>query len=118
MPALYWLSGLTCTDDNARTKVGMQRYAEEQGIALIFPDTSPLADKALWKQYDATDPNVYLIMMNKAIVKVFTVSTEYPIPDTQCCFSLLICAYSYFVINLSRFITIQFNTGRITVFFE
>ncbi len=41
VPALYWLSGLTCTDDNARTKAGMQRYAEEQGIALIFPDTSP-----------------------------------------------------------------------------
>ena len=41
VPALYWLSGLTCTDDNARTKAGMQRYASEHGIALIFPDTSP-----------------------------------------------------------------------------
>ncbi|VAW57220.1 S-formylglutathione hydrolase [hydrothermal vent metagenome] len=41
VPALYWLSGLTCTDDNARTKAGMQRYAAEQGIAIIFPDTSP-----------------------------------------------------------------------------
>jgi len=41
VPALYWLSGLTCTDDNVRTKAGMQRYASEQGIALIFPDTSP-----------------------------------------------------------------------------
>ena len=54
VPALYWLSGLTCTDDNARTKAGMQRYAEEQGIALVFPDTSPrgedVADKA--DQYD------------------------------------------------------------------
>ena len=40
IPALYWLSGLTCTDDNARTKAGMQRYAAEHGIALIFPDTS------------------------------------------------------------------------------
>ena len=39
--ALYWLSGLTCTDDNARTKAGMQRYAAEHGIAVIFPDTSP-----------------------------------------------------------------------------
>ncbi len=50
VPALYWLSGLTCTDDNARTKAGMQRYAEEQGIALVFSDTSPrgeeVADKA------------------------------------------------------------------------
>jgi len=41
VPTLYWLSGLTCTDDNARTKAGMQRYAAEQGIALVFPDTSP-----------------------------------------------------------------------------
>ena len=44
VPALYWLSGLTCTDDNARTKAGMQRYAAEQGIAIIFPDTSPRGD--------------------------------------------------------------------------
>jgi len=44
VPALYWLSGLTCTDDNARTKAGMQRYASEHGIALIFPDTSPRGD--------------------------------------------------------------------------
>lgn len=41
VPALYWLSGLTCNDDNARTKAGAQRYAAEHGIALIFPDTSP-----------------------------------------------------------------------------
>lgn len=41
VPALYWLSGLTCTDDNARTKAGMQRYAAEEEIALVFPDTSP-----------------------------------------------------------------------------
>ena len=44
VPALYWLSGLTCTDDNARTKAGAQRYAAEQGIAIIFPDTSPRGD--------------------------------------------------------------------------
>lgn len=41
VPALYWLSGLTCSDDNARTKAGAQRYASEQGIAIVFPDTSP-----------------------------------------------------------------------------
>lgn len=44
VPAVYWLSGLTCTDDNARTKAGMQRYAAELGLALIFPDTSPRGD--------------------------------------------------------------------------
>lgn len=50
VPALYWLSGLTCTDDNARSKAGMQRYAAEHGIAIVFPDTSPrgedVADEA------------------------------------------------------------------------
>lgn len=45
VPVLYWLSGLTCTDDNVRTKAGMQRYAAEHGIALVFPDTSPRGDK-------------------------------------------------------------------------
>ncbi|MDQ5770421.1 S-formylglutathione hydrolase [Thiothrix subterranea] len=44
VPALYWLSGLTCTDDNFRVKAGAQRYAAEQGIALIIPDTSPRGD--------------------------------------------------------------------------
>jgi S-formylglutathione hydrolase len=41
VPALYWLSGLTCTDDNFRVKAGAQRYAAEHGLALIIPDTSP-----------------------------------------------------------------------------
>jgi len=44
VPALYWLSGLTCTDDNVRVKAGAQRYAAKHGIALIFPDTSPRGD--------------------------------------------------------------------------
>jgi S-formylglutathione hydrolase len=41
VPALYWLSGLTCNDDNARTKGGFQRFAAQHGIAIVFPDTSP-----------------------------------------------------------------------------
>ncbi len=44
VPALYWLSGLTCTDDNVRVKAGAQRYAAENGIALVMPDTSPRGD--------------------------------------------------------------------------
>jgi len=39
--ALYWLSGLTCNDDNARSKGGFQRFAAQHGIAIVFPDTSP-----------------------------------------------------------------------------
>lgn len=41
VPALFWLSGLTCTDENFATKAGAQRYAAELGLALIIPDTSP-----------------------------------------------------------------------------
>lgn len=41
VPTLYWLSGLTCTDDNVRVKAGAQRYAAEHGVALVMPDTSP-----------------------------------------------------------------------------
>ena len=44
VPALYWLSGLTCNDDNARTKGGFQRFAAKHGIAIVFPDTSPRGD--------------------------------------------------------------------------
>ena len=38
---LYWLSGLTCNDENFTTKAGAQRIAAELGIALVMPDTSP-----------------------------------------------------------------------------
>ena len=41
VPLLYWLSGLTCTDDNFTQKAGAQRYAAQYGLALVMPDTSP-----------------------------------------------------------------------------
>lgn len=41
LPVLYWLSGLTCTEQNFITKAGAQRYAEEHRVVLIGPDTSP-----------------------------------------------------------------------------
>ncbi len=40
-PVLYWLSGLTCTEQNVITKAGAQRYAAEHGVILVTPDTSP-----------------------------------------------------------------------------
>ncbi|CAL9751903.1 unnamed protein product [Musa acuminata subsp. burmannicoides] len=40
-PILYWLSGLTCTDENFIMKSGAQRAASGEGIALVAPDTSP-----------------------------------------------------------------------------
>lgn len=45
VPALIWLSGFTCTDENFAQKAGAQRYAAEQGIALVMPDTSPRGEQ-------------------------------------------------------------------------
>jgi len=41
VPVLYYLSGLTCTEENFIFKAGAQRFAAEQGLMLIAPDTSP-----------------------------------------------------------------------------
>ena len=41
VPILWYLSGLTCTHENAMTKSGAQQWAEANGIAIVFPDTSP-----------------------------------------------------------------------------
>jgi len=41
VPVLWWLSGLTCTDENFMQKAGAQRLAAELGMAIICPDTSP-----------------------------------------------------------------------------
>ncbi|WOH36340.1 S-formylglutathione hydrolase [Thalassotalea fonticola] len=41
VPVLYWLSGLTCTDENFMQKAGAQRIAAELGVAIVAPDTSP-----------------------------------------------------------------------------
>ncbi|MEZ5628112.1 MAG: S-formylglutathione hydrolase [Rhodocyclaceae bacterium] len=41
LPVVYWLSGLTCTDENFMQKAGAQRVAAELGVILVAPDTSP-----------------------------------------------------------------------------
>jgi S-formylglutathione hydrolase len=41
VPCLWYLSGLTCTHENAMTKAGLQAHAARRGLALVFPDTSP-----------------------------------------------------------------------------
>jgi S-formylglutathione hydrolase len=45
VPVLWFLSGLTCTHENAMTKAAAQGWAADAGIALIFPDTSPRGDE-------------------------------------------------------------------------
>ncbi len=41
VPVIYWLSGLTCTDENFVQKAGAQQFAAEHGVAIVAPDTSP-----------------------------------------------------------------------------
>lgn len=44
VPVVYWLSGLTCSDENFMQKAGAQRIAAELGVAIVAPDTSPRGD--------------------------------------------------------------------------
>ena len=44
VPVLFYLSGLTCTHENAMVKAGAQAHAARHGMALVFPDTSPRGD--------------------------------------------------------------------------
>lgn len=81
VPVIYWLSGLTCTDENFMHKAGAQRIAAELGIAIVAPDTSPRCeavtgdddydlgkgataylgeDSSAWVEYDAS------LLMRKA----------------------------------------------------
>jgi len=52
VPVLWYLSGLTCTHENAMIKAGAQGWAADHGIAIVFPDTSPrgvgVADDAVY----------------------------------------------------------------------
>lgn len=52
IPLIWWLSGLTCTDDNFSQKSGFQRLADKHQVAVIIPDTSPrgenVADDEAW----------------------------------------------------------------------
>jgi S-formylglutathione hydrolase len=43
-PVVFWLSGLTCTEENFTVKAGAQRYAAEHGLVVVAPDTSPRGD--------------------------------------------------------------------------
>ena len=44
-PIVFWLSGLTCTEENFTTKAGAQKYAANHGLIIVAPDTSPRGEE-------------------------------------------------------------------------
>lgn len=52
LPVIYWLSGLTCTEQNFITKGGAQAYAAQHNVIVVAPDTSPRGD-------DVADDDAY-----------------------------------------------------------
>jgi len=55
VPVLYYLSGLTCTDENCTQKAGAQRAAAKEGLLLVCPDTSPRGHPAIEGEDEAYD---------------------------------------------------------------
>ncbi len=68
LPVLYWLSGLTCTDENFTTKAGAQAYAAELGLILVMPDTSPRGEQvAMMIAYDLGQGAGFYIMQQSSL---------------------------------------------------
>merc|ERR1719311_1340501 len=55
VPVLYYLSGLTCTDENVTQKAGAQRAAAKEGVLLVCPDTSPRGHPEVPTENDSWD---------------------------------------------------------------
>jgi S-formylglutathione hydrolase len=98
VPVMWWLSGLTCTEENFVVKAGAQRVAAELGIALVAPDTSPRGielpgDRASWDfglgagfYVDATrEPWSRHYRMRSYIVDELRalVAAEFPVDDAR-----------------------------------
>jgi S-formylglutathione hydrolase len=102
VPLLYWLSGLTCTEENFITKAGAQRAASELGVAIAAPDTSPRGvdypgDR---ESYD------------------FGVGAGYYVDATQPPWSGAYRMYSYVAEELPRLLAAHFpvDEGRVGIF--
>ena len=91
VPCLWYLSGLTCTHENAMTKAGAQAHAAEFGVALVFPDTSPRGE-------GVADDEAYDLGQGAGF---YVDATEAPwAPHYQ--------MYSYITDNLRRVVTANF----------
>ncbi len=102
VPALYWLSGLTCTEENFIIKAGAQRVASELGIALVVPDTSPRGVN-LPGDHDSFD---------------FGVGASFYVDATESPWSTHYRMYSYITQELSALIPAHFpiDNKRISIF--
>lgn len=102
VPALYWLSGLTCTEENFIVKAGAQRVASELGMALIVPDTSPrgLAIPGEAESYD------------------FGLGAGFYVDATEAPWSRGYRMYSYVTRELPAFVTANFpvDAQRVGIF--
>ena len=94
-PVLYWLSGLTCTEQNFITKSGAQRYAAEHGIVLVVPDTSPRGEGV------ATGPSYDLGLGAGFYIN----ATEVPWAEHY-------RMYDYVVLELPKLIEAHFNVNQ------
>jgi S-formylglutathione hydrolase len=102
VPALMWLSGLTCTEENFTIKAGAQRVAAELGVALIVPDTSP-RKLGIPGDHDASD---------------FGEGAGFYVDATQAPWSVNYRMYSYVSRELPDAIAAHFpvDTARMSVF--
>lgn len=67
MPVLYWLSGLTCTDENFMQKAGAHRMAADLGMMIVAPDTSPRGDDVADDEgYDLGKERAFMLMPHKS----------------------------------------------------
>lgn len=102
VPALYWLSGLTCTEENFIVKAGAQRVAAELGLALVVPDTSPRGLKipGEGESYD------------------FGLGAGFYVDATQAPWSRGYRMYSYVTRELFELVAAEFpvDSGRVGVF--
>ncbi|HZG38317.1 MAG TPA: S-formylglutathione hydrolase [Nodosilinea sp.] len=96
VPVLFYLSGLTCTEDNFTSKAGAQCYAAEHGLMLVAPDTSPRG-KDVPDQADAWD---------------FGTGAGFYVDATQTPWSTHYNMYSYVVKELPELIAQEFAVRR------
>ncbi|MBD1874628.1 S-formylglutathione hydrolase [Nodosilinea sp. FACHB-131] len=102
VPVLFYLSGLTCTEDNFTSKAGAQRYAAEHGLMLVAPDTSPRGE-GVPDEPEAWD---------------FGIGAGFYVDATEAPWSKNYNLYSYVVQELPDLIAEEFSVrrGRMGVF--